>query len=689
MLKKSLLFIILMASIIMANGVAVVNSSAGIYLPLKTSYVDVTVKNQVAVVKSTQIFKNTFSYDRAIKYAFPVKESATATNLRWFIDGEWHEAVISPVPQDTTTPGGHDPHWTFTEYLGDTPLFFDIEQPVKSDSTLIVELTYVEFLDYRYGNVTFDYPNDYTVIQSAPVDLMSFNFKLSSGRAVESANLLTHTADTSVIMTDSAYISLSLTEKTLDTDIQLIYSLSLDQLGVFNFSTFQPDSIVPDELGNGYFTFVAEPDPSESSETIEKYFTLIIDESGSMQGSKIDQAKNAAEYIVNNLNEGDRFNLVRFNASVNSFRPAHVDYNEENKEAALTFINNIYAGGSTNISGAFSAAIPQFATASDTTANIVIFFTDGEATTGITYTDQLVEHIDELVANSESNISIFTFGIGGSVNTQLLSIIADHNKGSATFLADDVLEEVITNFYNQIRNPVLLNTSIEIPGGYMYEIYPNPLPNLYKGQQMIVSGRYDNPEPIDVTLKGTAFGADVSYTYNIDLSAQQHFEFNFLMKIWAKQKIDYLIKQYYLAGEDSPEAEELKEEIIELSMQYGVITEFTSFTVTPTDLEEELEEFTSVPEGFVLHGNYPNPFNPSTTIRFSLSEPLFKTIHLKIFNSLGELVRTIAVNLNGSGFYEVKWNGLLNDGTNASSGIYFYVVDFQSFTLSGKMVLLK
>lgn len=94
----------------------------------------------------------------------------------------------------------------------------------------------------------------------------------------------------------------------------------------------------------------------------------------------------------------------------------------------------------TNISGAFDTAIPRFINANDSTANIIIFLTDGLPTAGISETNSLLEHIHNLVIQAETGVIVFTFGIGDDVNKQL--------------------EEVITNFYLQIRNPVLLNTQI-------------------------------------------------------------------------------------------------------------------------------------------------------------------------------------------------------------------------------------
>jgi len=419
---------------------------------------------------------------------------------------------------------------------------------------------------------------------------------------------------------------------------------------------------------------------------IEKVFTLIVDRSGSMSGNKIVQARNASNFIVQNLNEGDRFNIVDFSTDVSNCWDNHVEFNEYTEQEALNYISGFYADGWTNISGAFDVAIPQFDTANDETANIVIFFTDGEATSGITDTNALLEHIHNLIIQTETNINLFTFGIG-TFNTQLLTLLAFQNNGLSEFLGNDELEEVITQFYLTIRNPVLLNTEMAfIPAGNISEVYPEPLPNLYQGQQMIVSGRYNNPGNVTVNLSGTAFGVPVDYEYDIALIDSSSARYQFLTKIWAKSKIEHLLIEYYSYDEDSAEAE-----IVALSIAYGVMTPFTSYTPPGTGIEDEIIDDENSPGAtpYALLGNYPNPFNPTTSIKFQVSNDLNKTVIVKIYNAKGQLVKLLALQVNGKGIYEIVWNGLNQKGNKVSSGTYFYTIDFGDAILSSKMIMLK
>ncbi len=691
MRRLALIFTFFIFSLpLLANGVGVIDAGNAVYLKLISSKVDVYVENQVAITKATMIFENNYSTAQNFKYAFPLPEGATATQLKWYIEGTWWVAQIAEVPQDTTLPGGSI-HPDLQEYLGPTPLFFDITQPLQPDSTTIIELQYVELLPYEFGNVSYEYPNDYQLIQIQQLDLQEFNFDLVSGRTIENIQMLSHNTTQFSNNGYDAHIQVLMMEASAVQDYRLQYTLSLDELGLFSFSTMIPDTLVPDEYDPGYFVFVAEPDPGTTTDIIDKVFTLIVDRSGSMSGDKIVQARNAAEFIVENLNEGDMFNIVDFASDVTNFRNEHVPFTPTNKTDALNYIGGLYASGGTNISGAFDVAVPQFATASDSTANIIIFFTDGQPTAGITSLQPLLDHVQNLIDQTETNILLFNFGIGTGANQQLLTQLAAQNNGFAEFLGNDELESRITQFYLKIRNPVLLNTSLDYPENTLSEVYPSPLPNLYKGQQMIVSGRYGTPGNVNITLSGTAFGQNVDYEYTLNLADSNVTQYQFLPKVWAKQKIEYLLVLYHSLEPTSTQAQDLKNQIIAMSIAYGVVTEFTSFTggVTSVEDETEIEDDKNLPEDFRLLGNYPNPFNPTTKIQFSVGKDVFDIAVIRIYNSIGELVRTLIVNVNGRGIYEVTWDGTNENGAMAPSDIYIYTVQFGNHILANKMVLMK
>jgi Ca-activated chloride channel family protein len=694
MMRQLLRIIIISFAIISianANGVAVVNAETETYFRLVSTHVDVSVENQVSITTTTQIFLNQTGADTRVRYAFPLPEGGSAVSLKWNIAGEWYQAVISPIPQDTTTPGGVST--VLNDYLGPNPLFFSIIETVHADSELTVELQYVELLDYTGGFVYYTYPNDYHLIQPEYLDFQTLEFHLSSDRSITNISLESLTADSSNLSANNADLYATLYESPAVIDFEIIYELSLEELGLFSLSTSLPDSLVPDEGGHGYFVFVAEPDPHDTAAVIEKVFTLVVDRSGSMSGTKMVQAKDAAGFIVNHLNPGDRFNIVDFASDVSAFQNMHILYTPTSESEALSYIAGMTAGGGTNISGALDTAITQFGLAVDSTANIIIFFTDGQATAGITITEDLVAHINQVITQSEISVTIYCFGIGGSVNEQLLTLIASNTGGIADFLGDEDLESSITDFYLKIRDPVLLNTQMTFSIPVITETYPATLPSLFRGEQLIVTGRYSEAIPITVTLSGQAQGQDVDYEYTLALADSFSQKYQFLTKVWAKGKIEDLLIQYYSEGEGTPAAEVLKNQIIAVSVSYGVISPFTSFTGgIPVGIEEGDDPYTvaeALPEKFRFLGNHPNPFNAGTAIRFEVLDPGLQMIEIRIYNVLGQVIKRLVVPLYGPGIYEVFWDGITQAGVPAASGMYIVVFDYDAGLAAMKIILSK
>ena len=606
---------------------------------------------------------------------------------RW----DWYQANISATPQDTSQIGPNSDE-DILEYLGNKPLFFKIPNQIKADSTLIVELSYVQLLDYEFGKVFFEYPNNYSKIQSQVLFSQVLKFSLTSDRTIDSLFCTSHSGASITNNGNQANIYYRKFEAPANKNYKVNYSISRDELGLAGFSTSIPVENVPDYYGNGFFTFVVEPDPSDNTNTINKRFTLMIDKSGSMYDSTMAQAKEAARFIINNLNEGDKFNIISFSDTVSSFKPQHVEFNEENKIAALNYILGLEANGLTNISGAFQTTISQFANTGEPFANIIIFITDGEPSVGITNINLLNTYIHNLIASTGSTICINNFGIGPSVDAQLLSLIASSNNGSVALLDTTAVLKKITEFYLAIRNPVLLNPQITFQPNLVHEVYPVTPPDLYRGKQLIISGRYFDAVPINIKLSGTAFGNAVEYNYSFNLSSFNNLNYQFLPKIWAKKKMESLLIQYYNCGANTDQARVIFDQIVAISQTYGVICDFTSFSggaPTTGGIFDDDQQNILIIKDFELLGNYPNPFNPSTTIRFNVNKYIYQMADINIYNSIGELICVLNVDVRGNGTYEVKWNGKDSFGKPVASGVYLYAISLGNTVLVKKMVLNK
>ena len=104
-------------------------------------------------------------------------------------------------------------------------------------------------------------------------------------------------------------------------------------------------------------------------------------------------------------------------------------------------------------------------------------------------------------------------------------------------------------------------------------------------------------------------------------------------------------------------------------------------------LDDDWDETWEVPTTTALLGNYPNPFNPSTTFRYTLSEP--NQVSLNVYSMLGQLVKTIVNEQQAEGQYEATWDGRNETGSTVSSGIYIYRMTAGSFVETKRMLFLK
>jgi Ca-activated chloride channel homolog len=230
-MKKLTLFLLLVSpiSVLHANGVGVLDAHNAVYLRLDSTIVGVVVESQISTTTTTQYFTNTHATD-TVKYGFPLPEQASAIQLRWRVHGQWFTASVAGAAQDTTLPGGGSPAANLLTYLGRTPLFFSIPQTIQADSTLAVELTYVELLPYAFGNVEYVYPSDYHLIQSGVIRTQQLDFHLTSPRTIDSIRVVSsHTVEELPNSGNTATVRITLLEAQANQDYAIRYSLNTNQ----------------------------------------------------------------------------------------------------------------------------------------------------------------------------------------------------------------------------------------------------------------------------------------------------------------------------------------------------------------------------------------------------------------------------------------------------------------------------
>jgi Ca-activated chloride channel family protein len=208
---------------------------------------------------------------------------------------------------------------------------------------------------------------------------------------------------------------------------------------------------------------------------------------------------------------------------------------------------------------------------------ILIFLTDGLPTVGEVDVGRIIDNVQDA---GPENARIFPFGVGYDVNTALLDTIAENHRGASGYVRpEEAIDEKVSAFYAKVSTPLLANLEIDFGRVDVEDVYPYPLPDLFAGTQLVVLGRYQGGGETSVTLEGEVNGQRQAFTYD-DLEFHREGGEEFIARLWATRKIGYLLQQIRLHGE----ADELVDEIVGLSVRYGIITPYTSFLVEETDL---------------------------------------------------------------------------------------------------------
>ena len=321
---------------------------------------------------------------------------------------------------------------------------------------------------------------------------------------------------------------------------------------------------------DGFFLLLAAPDPRADEKQIEaKDVTFVFDTSGSMNDAdKIEQARRALQTLLSNLRPDDRFNIVTFASDIKPFRDGLTPATKANLDAARAFIADIKAVGGTNIEAALAKSL-EGADEKTKRPQQVVFLTDGLPTVGETSVEKLLN--DAQKAN-DAKARMWTFGVGFDVNTRLLDGLASENGGDADYvLPKEDIETKVGALYEKIAYPVLTNTKIGWNGLEVYDVYPRRLPDLFRGGQMTVMGRYKGT-PKSVSLSGQIGGEPRKFGGATAKGGDE------LPRLWATRKVGYLIEDARRAGR--PIAGEVRDEIIGISKKYGVVTPLTAALIT-------------------------------------------------------------------------------------------------------------
>ncbi|MFP4395976.1 MAG: VIT domain-containing protein [Anaerolineales bacterium] len=539
------------------------------WLTIQYHRVSVTIDDQVATTKVDQVFRNDGRLSAEGTYIFPLPPGAVIEEFTMWVDGQRVEGEILPAEEARDIYEGYvrqqrDP--ALLEYVGRDAVRARIF-PIPPGEERRIELTYTQILPVADKLLYYHYPLDTERFSAQPLEQVSVHVALSSPTALGAIYSPSH-QDECVIQREGAYkatISYEAHHIYPNRDFELYAGTDPQEIGA-TLLTHQP----PEE--EGYFLLLLSPSlPTERTRVVPRDVFLVADTSGSMDGDKLAQTKDAMTYILQHINPEDRFNVIAFSSGVQSYAPALQPPSEATE--AIDWIYKLEAIGGTNIYLALSEALAQ---ADAERPTVIIFLTDGLPTEGILETNTL---LTTLAQEAPSSARIFPFGVGYDVNTLLLDQLSQEHKGRPAYVTpEEKIDEQVSSFYAQIQSPLLTDIALDFGDVQVHDVYPQPLPDLYAGTQLIVTGRYRGSGEQPIELRGAVEGTQQVYQYDVAFQSEE--EQAFIPRLWAARKIGHLLTQIRLHGEN----EEWIAAVVTLSLQYGIITPYTSFLV------EEQEE---------------------------------------------------------------------------------------------------
>ncbi len=538
------------------------------YLTVQTHRVNVTIDNQVAVTRIDQVFRNDSRWSLEGTYIFPLPENAAISDFAMWVNGQRVEGQLYTKEEarqiyDDIVRRRLDP--ALLEYIG-RDLFQASIFPIEPGGARRVEIEYTQVLPVDNGLVHYVYPLSTEKFSANPLEDVAITVSITSPDPIKAVYSPSHPVS---INRDGRYrvqVGWEAADVLPTDDFSLYYSVSPDEVGV-NLLSYKPAD------DDGFFLLLAAPN-IDAAQVVDKDVILVLDTSGSMEGEKIEQARAALEYVLDHLNPGDRFNIVAFSTGVRQFASRVQPLSA--LPDARRFVRNLRAEGSTDINRALLEAI---ASADPERPTIIIFLTDGLPTSGVVDTPLILNNIRQAAT---PNLRIFPFGVGNDVDTVLLDTLARELRGASAYVRPgERVDEQVSGFYAKVSTPVLADLRLEVDGVTIEDTYPYPLPDLFAGSQLIVAGRYRDGGPATITLTGQVNGQPRTFHFDdLSFAVRPNRSTAFIPRLWATRKIGYLLNQVRLHGENR----ETIDQIVNLSIRYGIITPYTSFLVEEPDL---------------------------------------------------------------------------------------------------------
>jgi Ca-activated chloride channel family protein len=522
----------------------------------------------VATTHVEQVFRNDTDAVLEGTYLFPIPESASIVEFAIWDGDRRLVGEVRPKDEarriyDEIVRRQKDPG--LLEYAG-KDLFQASIFPIPPRSDKKLEIIYSQVLRAESGTVAYRYPLG-TGRQLTQIGSVAGRVELEGNDPIRNIYSPSHEIDIKRNGDRRSVVSFENSAGKEPSDFQLFYTISREDFGLTLLTHREPGK-------DGYFLLMISPkDDWSQKEYVAKDIVFVLDTSGSMSAEgKMDKARAALLYGIRTLQPQDRFNVVAFAGEESVMESGLFAADKDGQKRGETFVQSLRPAGGTNINQALITAERLFQPSDR--PKILVFLTDGLPTVGETNINRIVDNVR---GARLPGVRLFSFGVGYDVNTRLLDRLAAENGGVADYVEPkEDLEVKVSNFFAKVSYPVLSDLKLDMADVDSDLIYPRAIPDLFKGSQVVLIGRYKNPTNMNnvrMLLSGQSGNERRSFYYdNLRFPLRQEAN-DYLPRLWATRRVGWLMEQIRSNGEQK----ELHDEIVDLGTRYGIVTPYTSY----------------------------------------------------------------------------------------------------------------
>ncbi len=317
------------------------------------------------------------------------------------------------------------------------------------------------------------------------------------------------------------------------------------------------------DSGETEFLLAAFPPTVQPGARMPVEMLYMIDVSGSMEGTSIQQARGALLQALDRLQPGDRFGVLAFSSGYGEFSPEPLPATAENLSAARRYVKALQAGGGTEMLPALQHLMRK--PVSPEYVRHIILLTDGD----LGNEDQIFSAMRSDLGNAR----LYTIAIGSAPNLFLATKMAEFGRGTFTHIADiSEIEQQMSRLFSSIESPVLTDVKLTFTGVEAGEVYPDHIPDLFLHQPLLIFGRITKGRSGTVHL--TARAGNDPYEASIAFDASQASFHPGITTLWARQRVEDLMDQWRHSDEKGQA--EIHGTVIAHAIRYNLVTRFTS-----------------------------------------------------------------------------------------------------------------